>query len=289
MNGSLGRIDAIARLSARETLRSRSMLIAAILNAIILALLAIAGLTLLNSLPPELSAELGSAQAREGAVRFSLLAAIGLASLMATFVGLFASAGAIGGEIERGTILAVAARPVDRWEILLGKFLGNGLLVVVYLAIQMLVVGAGLAAITGVWVNELFLGVALKALSVLVVVAVAVAISTRLGAVANAIAVTALVFTLAGPGIGILYAIALLSRSELLQQGVEWVRFALPVGPVGDLADIRLAGTLGEAFRTATGEQSVLPIYEWSWIFAIVYIVVALALGAWSFHRRDLR
>jgi ABC-2 type transport system permease protein len=291
MKDRMMRIAAVAALSAREMLRSRSMLIAAILNFIILALLGIAAYSIARSLPPELTSQLDTPVAREAAVRFMLLTAMGLASLMAMFVGLFGSAGAIGGEIERGTILAIAARPIDRWEILLGKFLGNAVLVVAYFVIQMLIVAALLAAVTRIWIGDLWMSVALHALAVVLVVALAIATSTRLGAVPNAITVSVLAFALAGPGIGILYGIALITRSELLQQTVEWARFVLPTGPLGDLADQRLAGAASAAlFQTAAGQQaSLFPVYDWTPLYALVYLVAVLALGAWSLNRRDLR
>jgi Cu-processing system permease protein len=291
MNERVARVAAVAALSAREMLRSRSMLIAAILNFIILALLGIAAYSIARSLPAELSSQLDTPVAREAAVRFMLLTAMGLASLMATFVGLFGSAGAIGGEIERGTILAIAARPIDRWEILLGKFVGNAALVVAYFVIQMVIVAALLAAVTRIWIDDLYVSIALHALAVVLVVALAIATSTRLGAVPNAITVSVLAFALAGPGIGILYGIALLTRSELSQQVVEWARFVLPTGPLGDLADQRLAGAASAAlFQTAAGQQaSLFPVYDWIPMYALVYIVAVLAIGAWSLSRRDLR
>jgi Cu-processing system permease protein len=291
VNDRVARIAAVAALSAREMLRSRSMLIAAILNFIILALLGVAAYSIARSLPPELSSQLDTPVAREAAVRFMLLTAMGLASLMAMFVGLFGSAGAIGGEIERGTILAIAARPIDRWEILLGKFLGNAALVVAYFVVQMLIVAGLLAAVTRIWIGDLYVSIALHALAVVLVVALAIATSTRLGAVPNAITVSVLAFALAGPGIGILYGIALLTRSELLQQAVEWARFVLPTGPLGDLADQRLAGAASAAlFQTAGGQQaSLFPVYDWTPLYALAYLVAVLAIGAWSLNRRDLR
>jgi ABC-type transport system involved in multi-copper enzyme maturation permease subunit len=285
----ISRVMAVARLSASEMLRSRSMLIAGILNVLILGLLGLGAYSIARSLPEELRSELNTPVAREAAVRVMLLTAMGLASLMAMFVGLFGSAGAIGGEIERGTILAIAARPIDRWEILLGKFLGNGVLVVIYLVVQMLAVAVLLALLTGIWVGDVLPSIALHALAVVLVVALAVAASTRLGAVPNAISVSVLAFALAGPGIGILYGIAVLTRSELLQQGVEWSRFVLPTGPLGDLADQRLAGTANTALFQASAGASLFPVYDWVPLYALIYLVAVLALGAWSLNRRDLR
>lgn len=52
----------------------------------------------------------------------------GFGSLLAAW----AAVDAVGGEMKSGTILAVMARPVRRWEFLAGKYLGVQLLMVIY-------------------------------------------------------------------------------------------------------------------------------------------------------------
>lgn len=54
----------------------------------------------------------------------------GFGSLLAAW----SAADAVAGEMKSGTILAVMARPVRRWEFLLGKYLGVQLLMLVYVA-----------------------------------------------------------------------------------------------------------------------------------------------------------
>jgi ABC-type transport system involved in multi-copper enzyme maturation permease subunit len=53
----------------------------------------------------------------------------GFGSLLAAW----AAADAVAGEVRSGTILAVMARPIRRWEFLLGKYLGVQMLMAVYL------------------------------------------------------------------------------------------------------------------------------------------------------------
>jgi ABC-type transport system involved in multi-copper enzyme maturation permease subunit len=54
----------------------------------------------------------------------------GFGSLLAAW----SAAEAVAGEMKSGTILAVMARPVRRWEFLLGKYLGVQLMMLVYVA-----------------------------------------------------------------------------------------------------------------------------------------------------------
>jgi len=56
----------------------------------------------------------------------------GFGSLLAAW----ASADAVASEMKSGTILAVMARPVRRWEFLLGKFLGVMLLMAIYVLLM---------------------------------------------------------------------------------------------------------------------------------------------------------
>jgi ABC-type transport system involved in multi-copper enzyme maturation permease subunit len=68
----------------------------------------------------------------------------GFGSLLAAW----SAAEAVSGEMKSGTILAVMARPVQRWEFLLGKYLGVQLLMLVYVAF-MLCMSYTLAALGG--------------------------------------------------------------------------------------------------------------------------------------------
>ena len=72
----------------------------------------------------------------------------GFGSLLAAW----AAADAVSGEMRSGTILAVMARPVRRWEYLLGKYLGVQILMVAFV-LAMLALNYGMAAIGGVHIQ----------------------------------------------------------------------------------------------------------------------------------------
>ncbi len=288
MRDSAGRVAAIALVSAREALRSRSMLIAVILNVLYLLLLLGLGALLWSAGFDEVVGRASGANQTELIVRFLLGFAVAGASTLALFTGLFSSVGTIANEIERGTILAVAARPVSRWEIVLGKFVGNGLLAVAYLVTQGIVIGLIVTVLSGIWVTDLPVTLALLALNVLIMVALAVAGSTRLGMVPNG---TVLVVAYLGISqVGILYAIGTLSGQLILRDVADWSRLALPVPQVSDLAGEILSGPLGTfARRALQGQQVLIPTHEWIWIYALGYLLAMLALASWSLNRRDLR
>ena len=49
---------------------------------------------------------------------------------------IFASVGAISSEIESGTLHAIVPKPIGRWEILLGKFLGFAGMLIIYIVLM---------------------------------------------------------------------------------------------------------------------------------------------------------
>ncbi|WP_308638028.1 ABC transporter permease [Paenibacillus silvisoli] len=63
-----------------------------------------------------------------------MLMALGLlfAQMIIAFLILFATMGAISGEVENGQMLAVLARPIPRWKVYLGKYMGSAAWLIVY-------------------------------------------------------------------------------------------------------------------------------------------------------------
>ncbi|HLJ46496.1 MAG TPA: ABC transporter permease subunit [Bryobacteraceae bacterium] len=68
----------------------------------------------------------------EGMVLSMLSVIMGLVSGFGSLLAAWAAADAVAAELRSGTILAVMARPVRRWEFLLGKFAGVQILMGVY-------------------------------------------------------------------------------------------------------------------------------------------------------------
>lgn len=81
-----------------------------------------------NSTTPETRLSLG--------VAFATLTLFGVyvVNYLASFLALFLSVGAISGEIDVGTLHAVLARPLNRTEFIIGRWLGYAAMIVVYIA-----------------------------------------------------------------------------------------------------------------------------------------------------------
>ena len=71
--------------------------------------------------------------AETGTMVLSLVSVImGMLTGFGSLLAAWSAADAVAGEMKSGTILAVMARPVRRWEFLLGKFLGVQILMLIY-------------------------------------------------------------------------------------------------------------------------------------------------------------
>jgi Cu-processing system permease protein len=69
-------------------------------------------------------------------IAFATLTLFGVyvVNYLASFLALFLSVGAVSGEIDAGTLHAVLARPLNRSEFILGRWLGYAVMIVTYIA-----------------------------------------------------------------------------------------------------------------------------------------------------------
>jgi len=202
----------------------------------------------------------------------------GIMSLLSGFGSLlaaWAAADAVAGEVKSGTILAVLARPVRRWEFLLGKYLGVQLLMAVYIVCT-LIMTYFLAGIGGqsIQSNPLPL-VVYPLVRYAVYSAIAMLLVTRLHPVVafGIVLVIAVVIGMVGPSAG---------QSSFLP---AWLRsglyFLLP--STGLLSETR--------FLTIT--QADLKPVAWSshaiaLAYGLDYALICFLLAAWLFQRRSL-
>src|ERR1700704_1206927 len=68
-------------------------------------------------------------------IAFATLTLFGVyvVNYLASFLALFLSVGAVSGEIDSGTLHAVLARPLNRAEFVLGRWLGYAVLIAAYI------------------------------------------------------------------------------------------------------------------------------------------------------------
>jgi len=141
----------IARLTFDEALRRKMIWAVLIMSAAFLALYAF-GFQILRDDLVEFD------RARRGVpnevlpyeVQASAMVLLGLytVNFLAGIMTIFAAVGSIAGEIESGTLHAVIPKPLARWEIIAGKYLGFFAMIAVYLSLM----------VTGVILTSRFIG-----------------------------------------------------------------------------------------------------------------------------------
>lgn len=133
-----GRIIAIALASFREVLRERTLYV-----LVFFALLLI-GMALLLG-------ELSVGQER----RIVLNVGLGAIRIFGTVMAIVLGVRLVEREIERRTIYVLLVKPVRRWEVLVGKFIGGALVLLLNVTLMMGGLVLTLTAVTQAWVETL--------------------------------------------------------------------------------------------------------------------------------------
>lgn len=273
----------ISQLTIREAQRRRILWVALIMG---LGFLAIFGIGLhyihreLSMFPPSGDDELD--------IIFGLLLTAGLyaTNLLVMLMAVLVSVTTISGEIDSHTIEAIVTKPIDRWTIVMGKWLAFAVLIILYL----LFLSLGLMLIvywrTGFSYDNIPAGLSLMALQALLTLSVTIAGGTRLSTLANGV----LAFMLYGVAFlgGWVEQIGALFQNEA----------AVNIGIITSLmmpADIlwKKALTLFQPSFTGvpvmagpfavTSQPSDLMI-----VYAIAFMLALIVFAVWSFSRRDL-
>jgi ABC-2 type transport system permease protein len=292
IRGSLARILAVTRFSLREAIHGRSFIVGGVLSLAWLGIVALLGWFGFSNIDAFAGGQDVTVQTegliREFLTHFLVATAIGGLSFVAILITVFRGSGTIGAEIERGTILAVAARPVARPELVVGKIVGIvavGAIVFTVLS-ALSVVAAG--ALTGVWIAQAGQAILLLVLDLGIVGAVAVAASVRFSPMVATISVLVTYFGITN--IGLLHGFGVATGSDTLQQAAIWGRLLLPVGEVSDAAGMLLFGPLNELTADIVrGANSGMEPRPWIVGYAVAYLAVAVLIGCVAFMRRDLR
>ncbi|MBK8985455.1 MAG: ABC transporter permease [Chloroflexi bacterium] len=272
----------IAQLTIRETQRRRILWIVLLLALGFLALYGI-GLhyiyrDLAKNLPPQ--ADLSTITG--GLLTIGLYVTNFLIALMAVLM----SAASVSGEIESHTIDTLVTKPLRRWELILGKWLGFALLLLAYIALLPGGVLLVSYAITGAQVEHIWPGMGLIFLQGLTLLSLSLAGGTRLPTLANG-ALAFMLYGIAFLGSWIEQIGALFENETAVQIGIVtslimpsealWRKALLLFQP--NLANTPL---VAGPFAVASQPSDLMIAY------AIVYMFSLLALALASFSSRDL-
>ena len=274
-------VRTITWLTFHEARRRRMVQAALGLGAVFL-LLYIAGFSFVSR---EMQRVEPTQAARFFGYNLLLMAGFYVVHFLAVMLAIFASVDTISGEIASHTIQAIVTKPVRRWEVVLGKWLGYAGMVTLYLG---LLAGGILLAVylmVGYIPPNPLQGLALLLIEALVLLSLSLWGGTRFSTLTN------------GVMLFMLYGVAFIGSwveqiGSLLQSGAA-VRIgiitslAMPVESLwrraAYLMQPPLLREMPMPFFMSTSVPSPAVV-----VYAALYALVALALAMRAFERRDL-
>ena len=282
----------IARYTILEALRRRVLLAIFILSIAYLALFAL-GFWLLHRAIVEQAARV-SPNGGNGLVIFTAgMTLLGFYSLgfLSSLMAVFASAGAISGEVESGLLHAVLAKPIRRRDIVLGKWLGQAVVITIYVcAMTAGMVGASQVA-AGYSPPHPILAAAFMTWSALILLALGILGGTFMPTLANGIAVF-LLFGLSR-GASFIEVVGHLVRSDAMVNLAIAVSLLIPSDALWEAASYYLQPTVlimaqnlssGNIMPFASSTPPTTAMLMWSAGYMLVMLVTAIFI----FARRDL-
>lgn len=274
-------IRIIAGMTLREAARRKIVWTALIAAALLLAVFAVSlRLQVLEfqtrSLSPFLRYQVESGM---------LMVGLYICDLLAVVMTILASIDTLAGEMSSGTIHAIATKPIARWQIVAGKFLGFAGMTAVYVALTFAGTIAVAYAMTGVVPEQPLRGALLILFECIVALSLTLLFGTWFSTLTNGVVVLGL------QGIAFLggwleqvsgfsqsaHIVTVGVVSSLLMPGESlWRRAAYDM-------QTPLAGSLSFSPFANVSIPSITAI-----AYAGVYVCVVLAVAISHFQRRDL-
>jgi len=210
-------------------------------------------------------------------------------SFIVSFLAIFSAAGAIASEIESGIIQTIIPKPLRRYEIVLGKFLGTGMFLAIYAALFYTVIFQLIHLETGMVLTWQWNALVLFALQPVVLLAVTLCGSTVLPTIAN------------GVVIFMLYAVSIIGG---MVEQIGWFIDNITMQQLGILASLIMpvdalyrkivhllmnpAGNPLQAFQQMGPFGSISEPSVWMVIYAVLYVLSFTGLAIYLFGKRDI-
>ena len=205
--------------------------------------------------------------------------------VLAVLLAILTSVDTLSGEIASGTMHAIATKPVSRWEILVGKWIGFACMTAVYVALMFAGVATVGRVVAGIATPRVFLGGALVYLECLLVLTMTFACGTWFSTLTNGVIVIGL-HGLAFIG-GWTEQIAALSNSpHLVTVGIV-SSLLMPSEAIWHRASFEMQSSIARTlqftpFSNASAPSGAMVGY------AAAYLAIAFAIAIYHFREQDL-
>jgi ABC-2 type transport system permease protein len=223
-------------------------------------------------------------------IRYQILSAmllIGLyvVDLLAVLMAILTSVDAISGEISSGTIHAIAVKPVPRWQILVGKWIGFGVMIAGFVALTFGGTIGVSYAMTGVTPQNAVAGGLLVYLECLLALTITFMFGTWFSTLTSGVIVIGLY--------GLAFMGGWLEQMSGFTQSARLVTLGITVSLIMPSESLWRRA----AFDMQTPLAGALPFSPFSNVsipsrimvdYGAFYLLCALAVAIYHFHQRDL-
>ncbi|MFB5191965.1 ABC transporter permease subunit [Alicyclobacillus fastidiosus] len=276
----------IAWMTWTEILRKRVLLVTVLMTLLFLgvytfAMHSLAGLTSSNTGDDLLSNYLHAA--------LGLAMGLYVSNFTVAYLAIFSSAGTISSEIESGLLLAILPRPVSRWRVYLGKWIGYAVWGVLYGAVMFWAVVVIVHAYTAVPLEAASLWKSFCVFELIPISLVSLSIlgSVYLPALGNGVAMTLLF------GIGMIGGF-IQRITSVPQAAMEKIGLVTSLLIPTNAAYYRMISELMGGSNSPVGGQELSPFAGGPTPsnaflgYTIAYICVVVGVGLWRFTRKDV-
>jgi len=205
--------------------------------------------------------------------------------LLAVLMTILTSVDTLSGEIASGTIQAIATKPIPRWQVLVGKWLGFVGMLTAYIALMVGGVNAVTYMMSGVAARHLVRGFFLIWMESVVLLSVTFAFGTYFSTLTSGVLALGL-HGLAFLGGWIEQFGAIAQTQRAVDVGVM-ASVLMPSEALWRRAAFEMQSPLANAMRISPFSTMSVPSGTMV-VYAGVYLAIALAIAIRRFSRRDL-
>ena len=211
-------------------------------------------------------------------------------SNIASLLAIFMAAGTIAQEIDQGTLHSIVSKPIQRWQVVVGKWLGGAAMLAVYIILSSLATAAIVYVQSGYASSQLPLGITLLVARAALLYSATMIGSAILPTITTGI-VMFIVFVVsnvvglveqAGNEVGIESLVRIgVAGSIVIPSDALWKMAAAAVQPPNPLLALGIPMMVGPLMVN-------FPPSIWMGLYGVAYMLAALGVATVIFSKRDL-
>jgi ABC-type transport system involved in multi-copper enzyme maturation permease subunit len=205
--------------------------------------------------------------------------------LLAVLMTILTSIDTLSGEIASGTIQAIATKPISRWQLLVGKWVGFCGMLTAYIAIMVGGVNFATYVMEGVTARHLARGLSLMWMESIVLLSVTFAFATYFSTLTTGVLALGL-HGLAFLGGWIEQVGAITQTSSAVNVGII-ASVLMPTEALWRRAAFEMQSPLAAAMRISPFSTLSVPSLAMV-VYALLYLAIALTVAIHRFSQRDL-